>query len=788
MPGDARGGALDGLLALDLTTGVAGAYAGKLLCDLGTRVVMVEPIGGSPLRARPPFFDGHGSGAMFEHLSGAKESVVPDDHADARRLLASLARQADVLLVDGTSPWQAALPAVLPERTVVVDISPFGRSGPCSGWRGSDIALWAMGGYMYFTGAPDRFPLWLPGSQSSMHAGAHAAFAALVGIHERYRTGHGQAVEISEQEATLTAHAWLQTTWAANGQLLTRVPSDLIQAADDWVYFMRIVPSDNLFVLIERYDMMEEGLTASIPEWFANIPRIFDAVAEWAKEKTVTEIVDFAQELRVAVTPVLDAAAIAADPQMEARDWWERDEDGGVFPGQTYHLSATPSRRRGPAPAAGEHTSSVREEAPAAVPSPPVGLGDQGPPLAGLRVIEVTSNWAGPVCGRFLADLGADIIKIEWATRPATRALVWVGPAPQDFQRQGHHRSLYFNEMNRNKRGFVVDLSQAGGREVFLELVKTADVVIENNSARVMPNLGLDWTALHEVNPRLIMVSMSGYGADGPRRDWVAYGSNIETTSGLTSLTGYPDGLMSRTTLFYADPLAGIHGATAVMAALEHRRHTGEGQWIEMALNECGAAFCCEALLDHQATGTVRRPNGNRDPRFAPQGAYPCAGVDHWVAICVQSDDDWVALAEAMGRSDLAADEGLASREGRAARHDEIDEAIAAWTAGLEQYEVAWDLQRRGVSSAPVLANWQVLPDPHLHRRGFYTDVEYPVVGVYPATTWPWRFERTPARMSRPAPLFSEHNREILKEAGLDDVAIDALYESGITADEPEVP
>jgi crotonobetainyl-CoA:carnitine CoA-transferase CaiB-like acyl-CoA transferase len=164
---------------------------------------------------------------------------------------------------------------------------------------------------------------------------------------------------------------------------------------------------------------------------------------------------------------------------------------------------------------------------------------------------------------------------------------------------------------------------------------------------------------------------------------------------------------------------------------------------------------------------------------------YRCIGTDNWVAVTVRSGDEWRSVAELIGRPDLAADESLASLEGRHARHDELDAAISAWTAGLEQYEVAETLQARGVPAGPVLANWQILPDPHIFERGMYETVLHPVVGVYPETTWPWRFERTPARIARPAPLFAEHNREILTEAGLSEEAIEALYESGTTADEP---
>jgi crotonobetainyl-CoA:carnitine CoA-transferase CaiB-like acyl-CoA transferase len=582
--------ALDGVLVLELAAGVSGAFAGKLLADLGADVVMVEPAGGTPLR-------GHG---LFGYLAGGKRSTVPAGPDDVARWLDA----ADVVLSDGTSPWHSAVVDGRREETVLVDLSPFGLSGPYANWTSSDLVTWAMGGYLYFTGAPDRDPIWLPGPHAQLHAGTHASLAALVGLHERDRSGRGQRVEVSDLDAVLTAHAWLVSSWAACGIALCRQPGDLIRATDGWVYVMRIVPKDELFVMIDRPDLADENLTVDVPTWNANIPRIFEAVAAWAKDKTVAEIVELGQLLRVAVTPVLDGVGVLADEQLAARDWWERD--GAIaYPGQPYKLSATPAARRGSAPSVGEHSAAAP---PVAVRRDP-GVRARGQsttaPLDGVRIIEVTTNWAGPVAGRFLADLGADSVKVEWATRPATRALFWVGPT-QDMQRQPHHRAMYFYEMNRNKRGVCIDLAKPDGREAFLELVKTADVVLENNSARVMPNLGLSYDDLRAVNPSIIMVSMSGYGANGPHRDWVAYGANIETTSSLTSITGYPDGQLSRTTLFYADPVSGNYAAVAIMAALRHRARTGEGQWVDMALNECGVTFCADALVELQRTAPVR--------------------------------------------------------------------------------------------------------------------------------------------------------------------------------------
>ena len=769
--------ALADLLVLDLTSGVSGAFAGKMFADLGARVVLVEPSEGSPFRLD----------SLFGYFSGGKESFV----AEERTGIAAWLDVSDVVLTDGSTRWHSGAVEARSPQTVIVDLSPFGRTGPYASWASSDLVTWAMGGYLYFTGSPDREPVWVPGRQSQLHAGAHAVIAALAALHERDAlSGRGQYVEVSELESVLTAHAWLVSSWAACGMVLGRQPDDLIRAADGWVYVMRIVPKDEIFVLIDRPDLSAENLTVDVPTWHANIPRIFAAVAEWAKDRTVAEIVELGQLLRIAVTPILDGNGVFADEQLAARNWWEHD-DQGVYPGQPFHFSTSVSKRRGGAPGLGEHRpppEPVRLGPPHNVRAPTYlksrETAPDQPPLSGIRIVEVTTNWAGPVAGRFLADLGADSIKVEWATRPATRALFWAGPY-QDLQRQPHHRAMYFNEMNRNKRGVCIDLSKPDGRETFLELVKTADVVLENNSARVMPSLGLSYNDLVTVNPSIIMVSMSGYGADGPHRDWVAYGANIETTSSLTSITGYPDGRLARTTLFYADPISGNYACVAILAALRHRDQTGEGQWIDISLNEAGATYCAEALVDLAHTGRLHGPNANRDPRFSPQGVYRCIGTDNWVAITARSTTEFQRLLNAASREDLAADPTLATLEGRQRRHDELDTAITAWTANLEQYEVAHALQALDIAAGPVLANWQIQADPHIHHRRMYETTVHPTVGAYPTTTWPWKFERTPGRLERPAPLFAQHNREVLREAGIDDATITGLYDRGITADNP---
>ncbi len=782
--------ALDGLLVVDLSSGLGGAYASKLLADLGARVVLVEPPEGSTLREWAA--DGRAWGGPWAHLSGGKESAEPADGESARRLLRGLSRAADIVILDQDSHWRSSLPSVLPERVVRVEVSPWGSDGPYAGWRGSEIATWAMGGYMNFTGDPEGAPLMLPGGQSELHAGVHAAMAALTAIRERRQSGHGQTVEISVLEANLSAHAWLVSSWIASGLPLNRVSHDFTRTRDGWALFMRAVPNPNIFLLIGQPERMESVEITNLDEWRGQLAQLYTDVEAWAQDHDSVEVATLAQELRIACTPVLDAQGLDENIQLATRGWWEQGEDAEWgelrFPGPAYLMSSTPAERQGPAPAPGEHTEMLSEEfAETPAPSPPAAMATGELPLAGMKVVELTSNWAGPIVGRHLGDLGADVIKLEWAARPATRALFMPGPT-QDPQKYPYDRAMYFNLLNRNKRDLIVDLSADEGKQIFLELMREADVFVENNSARVMPNLGLDYETVREVNERIVYVSMSGFGATGPWRDWSAYGSNIEASSGLASVTGYEPEQVRRTPLFYADPVSGNHATVAILAALEHRDETGAGQYIDVALNEAGAAYFFESLMAYQTSGEVRRPQGNRDARFAPQGAYRAAGEDSWIALSVQSDDEWAALCRVLGRDDLLADSELSTLAGRTAREDELDVAIERWTSEREQYEAAWALQRAGVSAAPILANWQVLHDPHIHERGFYRWVNHSVIGVYPYPSWPWRFGRTEPSIRRAAPRFAEHNHEVLSELGYDDEQIAELYALEITSDVPTAP
>jgi crotonobetainyl-CoA:carnitine CoA-transferase CaiB-like acyl-CoA transferase len=413
--------------------------------------------------------------------------------------------------------------------------------------------------------------------------------------------------------------------------------------------------------------------------------------------------------------------------------------------------------------------------------SPPAGL-----PLAGLRVLELTANMIGPLAGRYLADLGAEVIKVESPRRPATRIVHYAGGDPRN---RPYNRAGYFNKHNRNKLGITLDLSLPAGREQFLRLLERADVVIENNSARVLSNLDLTYEVMQQVKPDIILCSMSGFGGSGPERDYLALGSSIETVCGLASLTGYPDdSIPHRTGNFYPDPVGAAQGVVAILAALRHRDRTGEGQWIDLSMLESAAALFGEALMDWFLNHRVPARRGNRHPLYAPQGVYPSAGNDSWLALTVRDEQEWQALCRAIGRPDLAANAELATSASRRARHDMLDDAIGEWSRTLDHYEAARTLQSEGVPAAPVLANWEMFSDPHLFERGFFVPVPHPEVGVMPFPGFPWSFSRTPATIRGGAPCFAEHNALVFGEVlGLSDQEIAALYAEGVAADTPLV-
>lgn len=406
-------------------------------------------------------------------------------------------------------------------------------------------------------------------------------------------------------------------------------------------------------------------------------------------------------------------------------------------------------------------------------------------PLEGVRVLELGLAVAGPVAGQLLGDMGADVIKVEAPFARSRRPSEYV-PIPEGAPARPWDRIPKFNELNRSKRGISLDLSKPAGRDIFLRLAELADIVIENFSSRVLHNLRIGYDVLSERNPGIILVSMPGFGKDGPYVNRVSYGPGIDAMSGLAGLSGYLGGGPMKPGNHYCDQNAGVFAALAAMSALRHRRRTGRGQYVEMAMLEGGIQTVGDALVAASAGVTVAARQGNRSLDMAPQGVFRCLGDDRWVAITVATDAAWRALCEVIGRPDLAADPTLQTVEGRLAEQDRLETILAEWCATRAAEDVEQMLQRAGVAAGVVLKPSELLADPHLQALGAHAYVEHPSLGRSPVPAAAWRLVHDPSPPTIPAPCFGADNDAVLGDLlGCPEETLAQLRAEAVLADEP---
>jgi crotonobetainyl-CoA:carnitine CoA-transferase CaiB-like acyl-CoA transferase len=405
-------------------------------------------------------------------------------------------------------------------------------------------------------------------------------------------------------------------------------------------------------------------------------------------------------------------------------------------------------------------------------------------PLAGVRVLDFTQVYAGPTCARILADLGADVIKVEGLTRiDGVRLLLATDgvllPDPWN-------RGFYYSLRNPGKRSLTVELTRESGRDLIRRLIPTVDVVAESFTPRVMKGFGLDYESLRQIRRDLIMISLSGYGQFGPHSGWSAYGMGLEPASGISQTTGYRDGPPMRSGISFTDPLTGFVAAGAVLTALHYRRRTGVGQHIDLSEQEAALALASHALFEYQMTGRSPERRANRDRVAAPQGCYRCRGDDDWLVISVNGDDEWAKFCDAVGHPEWQGDERFRTLLGRHENHDALDRLIEEWTKHRDHYEAFHHLQRAGIAAAPVLNGKELLFDPHLRERGQFDVLEHGAQGKRPIPrNLVAKFETFDARPKSAAPLLGQHNQEVLREAGLSDEEIDGLQAEGVIGNMP---
>lgn len=802
-PGESGGGPLDalqGVRVLDLSDGIAGAYCTKLLADAGAEVAKVEPPAGHPLRrwsvSGAIGSDGDPDGVLFRHLAAGHRSVGADlDDPDGQALVLELAALTDVVVESfppghlearglGTDRLQQANRAL-----TLVSITPFGHGGPPHELLRSEFLLQARVGSLHLHGGVGSPPLAVGGRLGEWAVGAYAAAGALAARARTWRTGVGEHVDVSSLECLAVTFLCYPTLFAAlpggsRTQTFTMVPG-IERCRDGYVGLATITVQQwhDVLAMTGRTDLIERSEWNDQKVRQRQVRQVRAEIGPWFLEHSCEEVLELAAAFRVPAAPVAAGDTVTELPHLVARGLFRPNPRGGFpDPRPPYRSTRTSPRPAMAAPPVGAHDAEPFSDRPIV---PSVGAGSGGPagrPLDGVRVIDLTAFWAGPFATQYLAALGADVIKVESIGRPdPMRFSVTVPPTTDRW----YERGSLFLSVNLDKRGITLDLAQDRGRELLLRLVGTADVVVENFTPRVMENFGLTYDVLRTVRPDLVFLRMPGWGLDGPWSGRPAFASTMEQASGMAWVTGHRDGPPELPGI--CDPLAGVHGAFAILAALEERRRTGEGQQIELSMIDMAVNVAVEQVLEHAAYGHLMARDGNRGPAAAPQGAYPCAEPGAWVAVAVATDEQWRRLCEAVGDSSLADDPELAHAGGRRSAHDRIDEVLAAWWATRSPDDLLSTLSAAGVPAERVASAYDIDSDRRLVGRGFWEEVHHPVVGARQYPGWPMRLSGGSGPCHRsPAPLLGQHTEEVLRqELGLGPEELRSLRDTEVIGDRP---
>lgn len=784
---------LDGFTVIDLSTGIAGAYCTKMLADGGAEVVKVEPPQGDPLRYwSASGAETAGDGALFSFLSGGKRSVVTDPDRDTA-LVDRLLSGADAVIWSRGSAL-AEHPAFAPHQItrdhpqlIVTAITPFGLDGPWSDRPATEFTLqaWSGGIFGIGRGSQDRPPAFVGGQVGEYLAGAYASALTLASWFAR--RDRGDLLDLSMLETQIMGLTYYPVTyfemlgkpWRDTRRLT--VPG--IASAKDGLVDVGCGTAQQWFDLCAMTghpEWIDEDSPLSITEQ-ANEKA--EEIYAWFKEQTVEEIRDLATAFRIPNAPVGNGANVTELDHFQARQVFVTNPRGGfIQPDRPYRMPQLSWGPPQPAPRLGEHTEHYRSAPP---PSRVAGKGEQrdAGPFSGLRVLDLTTFWAGPSCTHLLAMLGADVIHIESTGKPDGTRLIAGIPASEP---QWWERSPIFSALNTNKRGLTTDLRREAGREILRKLVATADVIVENFTPRVLEQIGLDFDTVRQLRSDAILLRMPGFGLDGPWRDNPAFAYAIEAAAGVSWLTGFPD-RNPYEPYSVGDPNAGVHALNALLLALEHRRRTGEGILVEAAMVDAALNIAAEQVIEYSAYGALLQRDGNRGPTAAPQNLYRTSDIDEfgrldsWVAVAISTDEQWTALCEALVRPAWAADPSLATAAGRREHHDLIDSRLGAWCAERSGDEIVELLWPAGIPVAKAVQPHRQAELPQLAHRGFFEEVAHPVNPAVRHSTLPVRSTHGPKRFHRrPAPLLGEHNHQLLCELGFTEAAIAALEADGV--------
>jgi crotonobetainyl-CoA:carnitine CoA-transferase CaiB-like acyl-CoA transferase len=816
--------AFSGVKILDLTQGIAGPYCTKLFSAFGAEVIKIEnPDKGDISREMGPFpNDAHNpekSGTFF-YLNTNKKSITVDLRSEkgidiCKRLLGEM----DVL-VESFAPGGLAklglsgkvLKEINP-RLIVTSISAFGKTGPYRNYKANNLTSSALGGAMHLMRPgthPERRPVIQGGFQAEYSTGLLSYIATVAALIGR-AGGGGASIDMAMMEcvaATLMGHiaeySYLGFSRRTNPFAIHGYPIGYsVPCRDGWISLTPgIGGAPNIPLLIGKPELQDDPLFTKTQTRMAEPDKFDGLIIPWLMNHNKWDITAEAQELRLAFTPVLSAGELFKDPQLEARKFFDatgHPELGDtICPGSPAKLSKTPWKS-GRAPLLGEHNQEIFSKYGCAEINCIKTTGGNRPAtekrtarklLDGIRILDLTMVFAGPVATKILAELGAEVIKIEsWQRADVfTRANVYPENTPGG---DPWNRGCLFHSLNAGKRGISLNLGVEKGREIFKRLAKISDAVIENFSPRVMENWGLNYEHLTEVNPRLIMASISGLGHYGPLRDYYMYVPGMEGMSGMSYNTGYPDEPPLLSGCAYGDWVAGANAAMALITALFHQMTTGKGQYVDISGREAAVCHIGDIVMDYALNNRDRDRIGNKHLRFAPHGCYRCRGDDDWVAIGIETDGQWRRFVREIGRPDLLGNGTFASMRGRLENQLELDRLIEEWTGRRDKFEIMETLQKLRIPAGAVLNMKEVNLNSHLKKRGFFHLIDLGKgIGQRPMPSqMPAKFRGFRKPVLKRAPHFGEDTEYVLGSLlGMSEQGLERLEEEKVIAKTPVFP
>ena len=794
-----QGGSLSPYRVLDLTT-EPGWLAGRVLADLGAEVIKLEPTGGDPGRRRGPFLDdkpGDDSSLRWLFQNRGKKSVVCDvETEEGRALLKELVKGADILLESFAPGWLSSLGVGYDELSAInpalvyTAMTPFGQTGPYADYLGSDLVLAAMGGQAYVTGDPDRPPIRPSVPQFDMHGAVEGAAHSVMALYHAQDTGEGQMVDVSSQLATIRTLMNATQFPPLEGYDLSRQGGllaigagrfrTIYEVEDGTVTQMVIGGQIGAMVMGQVVKWMSDRGVA--PDWLkaidwmtldfgelaargaegrAEMDRISQALQDGFNGVTKEEAYAAALQYRFLLAPNNKVSDIREDIQLEAREYFVPvDHDGRsiAYAGPWAKLSGTPLRDSPRAPSIDADRDLVRAETERVRTKPRNPGGAGADVFAGVKVWDMSWVGVGPLTGRYFADYGATVVRLDSSKKPDTLRMA----PPFKGGVGGLNNTMFYGDYNASKLGLGLDMNKEEARAIAMDLIKWADVLLEAFTPGNMADWGLDYETIKKINPRIVMLSTCMQGQTGPRAAYPGYGNLMAGLSGFYEITGWPDRLPVPVYGAYSDFICQRFAATAVVSALDHARRTGQGQHVDLSQFEGALQLLGTELLDYEVNGRVVTRQGNRDNFAAPHGTYPCIGEDKWVAIACLTDAHWQALVSAMGSPDWAKKPEYSTLEGRQAAAEELDKRIGEWTMGYTSDDV-FQLLQPNVPAGPVHSQSDLYTDRQIIHRGYFVNLPHTVMGEVPFNGMQAIMSKTPAWLRKASPCIGEDSLEVLE-------------------------